>query len=647
MNSMISKWLPMLGGAMLLAGGFSSCSSDDLGYDAGERQVKLSVNITRESDATRSVLSEENGDLNCVWGSTDKVLVTDSEGNKLGVLDIVEGAGQPTATFDGFLTLAGIPDGTANFNFIYLGEEYGDPLYAPNPTVFDFSIQDGTLDQLSKRDFFTSTQSVEIKGATAYTPDMGLSRKTAFGHFELIFPQGVEYAGQKVKISGAGINNTANITMTNGVTFSAGTITVTGGKDFYVTLLPTEGVQLAPEFRVTINNKVYKGSLNPRTVAPSAFLRLSQGVGVPVNMLLTDEDPGAPDPGDFDNWGGTVDYPSAPFGSVNKTGSSNQAWAHNWYTDVDRDFGYAAPVQYDYNGMINGILTSASYRDGGQAKYFQWGRWLGFPMNVVYATVQYYGGFAMKESRIRYPRSIDAISTNDQRRIYYCWDMDSRPCYAWMTDTGWDKQQAINSSIIFGVNEYDYLNDQSICKWEDRSGNPCPPDYRIPTMEEMEVFAPTVEEFTTSYAEVKTIRGTKYAMRWTVVDATHVKVESVPTTKNSVTTSDAIFANAKSVTFEANGMLYCNFPESIFDSPSALFATSFDGGWKTSGYWTNESAAWADGKVGGVALMVRIKGNSVKMNMEIVERTAGLCVMPIKQEGMMPKAIKPWFPLGY
>ena len=123
------------------------------------------------------------------------------------------------------------------------------------------------------------------------------------------------------------------------------------------------------------------------------------------------------------------------------------------------------------------------------------------------------------------------------------------------------------------------------------------------------------------------------------MDATHVSVTSVYTTKTEVSASDPIFIDAKAITLEANGMLYSQ-------SSDAYFATSFNGGEKTSGYWTSTVGS-LDGHKAGRALMVRIKSGTCSIKMEDVEYTAGLCIMPIKDESAKATAIKPWFPLGY
>lgn len=629
-------------GLMAMVGislGLASCSNEETMTGVSEGTAMLTVTLSKEMPYeadTRTALEEVNGDLDCVWTANDRVLVTDATGAKKGILSIIGEGGESTAQFSGMLT--GVNDGNQTLSFYYLGKNVTNPAGVSNPHVFSVASPDGTVESLSDNDILSSTTTVCVADGLGYTEDMGLTRKVAFAHFELIFPESVNYNNETVTISGTNVKNSGSLSLIdNAVTGIDGTISV-AKKDFYMTIVPAEGMVM--EFKTQVGDLYFKGTLTPRTFVAGEFVRKAHGEGIPVTMIETEPEP--ENPGDISNWGGEVAYPTIKTFPVQKIGLSKDAWTHNWYTDVDVDYGFAAPVEYDYNAISNNHLTSGSYGDGKEAKYFQWGRWLGFPMNVVYAQVNGGFGFGMQERNIKYPRGIGEYS---HPSLYYCWDMDSRPCYAYCTDTNWGKQQAINSSIIFGVNANDYLSSNENCKWEDRSGNPCPSGYRVPTMDELDILAPSEESFNGSYAEVKTVNGQNFAMKWTV-SATSVYVQSIATNKSSVSVNDPIFNDAPGITLEANGMLYADYPNSISDSPSAKFATSFDGGWKTGGYWSCDSYEWADGGYGAVALMIRIKNGNCKMGLEVVERTAGLCIIPFKDRKAKATSIKPWFPIG-
>ena len=611
-----------------------SCSENERdSFVSNGKETHMTVYATRDGmeTETRATLNEVNGNLNCSWEEGDKLFVTNTNGGVLGQLNLVN---KEEGKFEG--SLIGLNEDKMALNYFYLGS--GTNLEAASGSYnVNIASQDGTMASLTKSDVLSAQAEVVIIDGNAYvTGALTLKRYFSFGHFTLKFPEGVSMNGESIAITGANLMTQASVSLADrslsGQT--AGTITVTGTNgDFYINLIPASGV--APTFKVTIGNTEYEGTLNARDIAAGIYLRDS-GVGVPIEMAETKSEEDPSNPGNINNWGDDVDYPSVISGSFAKIGNSADAWCSNERSF--QDFGFAAPVEYKSNAIKSGILTSASYTNGSEAKYFQWGRWLGFPQYAANAKVTMLS-YAYSGT-IAPPRG---INLNTDYQLYYCWDMNSRPSYAYSSawkSNGMKKEQAVNSSIIYLVGDYDYLSSSlQDLSWEERSGNPCPDGYRIPTEEELSVFVPSTSFSNSSHAEIKEINGSKYAMKWTVVDATHVSITSVYTSKSEVSVSDPIFNDAKTITLEANGMLY-------YQGNDAYFATSFNNGEKTSGYWTSTVGS-LDGHKAGRALMIRIKNGTCSIVMEDVEYTAGLCIMPIKDAAAKATAIKPWLPLGY
>ncbi len=273
--------------AFALAAGLSlslaSCTADiDNSLSSPARDVQLSVTINRDGNNTRSILSEQGGDLVSTWEDDDLILVTDAGGNYLGVLGNETKSGSSSETFSGTITTTAT--GSTSLNFLYLGKKTESELKGlGSSVVLDYSSQGGTLDWISKNDFFSKTQSVEINNSVATINALTLERQIAFGHFSIDL-DGATYSGQAITISGPGIYTQATVTATNGVTFSnandsdSGTITITGGSaDFYVTFLPKANDPMTPTFSVTIGDVTYSATLDSRQWSPSEFVRASDG----------------------------------------------------------------------------------------------------------------------------------------------------------------------------------------------------------------------------------------------------------------------------------------------------------------------------------------------------------------------------------
>ncbi len=148
----------MMGMMALLAGNaLTSCSNDDEPQVAQQEGQKGNVEftLTRGADTRITYEATSEGGLDAFWGEGDKMVIfynalTDEE--IVEVFDLVEGASTKTARFA--KSDSQLADKSADgIEIVYL------PNYDVNKSIsenlFDFSIQDGTLEGLGKYDRFT------------------------------------------------------------------------------------------------------------------------------------------------------------------------------------------------------------------------------------------------------------------------------------------------------------------------------------------------------------------------------------------------------------------------------------------------------------------------------------------------------------
>lgn len=273
-----------------LVAGMTSCSDENDIFGSQGRNVAMTVNINRGEMATRSVLTEEDGDLKCTWEANDLVLVVDNTGKKLGILKLFSGAGQQSATFKGTLTTTA--EGNTDVTFLYLGNTSEEQLKAlESPVTIDYSAQDGTLNWLIDHDFFSATQNVNVDLSSIEVESVSLLRQLSFGKFEISLPEGVTYNGEAIEISGPGVYTNASVSLTEGTTFSNnGKITITRPEnttstEFYVAILPTSE-SITPTFSTTVNGQKYSYTLDARTWTASEFVRKDNGDGTFSGMQL-------------------------------------------------------------------------------------------------------------------------------------------------------------------------------------------------------------------------------------------------------------------------------------------------------------------------------------------------------------------------
>ena len=254
--------------------------------------VKVTVHATRGDNTTRSVLSEKGGDLSCAWQTGDQLIVTNTDGGKLGVLALTDEA---TGKFEG--SLVGLTEGRMNLNYFFLGTGVDGENISQNHT-FDLSSQDGKLESLGKYDALSASAEITvIKGKTYVNENLQLGRHFAFAHFTLTFPEDVTTTGvtftmmTDVTVTITGLDTKATLGFTDRALseVTAGTVTVNGTDgDIYVNIIP--GKDVSPTFKATVNGKEYEGSLGPRDITAGVYLRKAARQGVPVEMTAVGGD---------------------------------------------------------------------------------------------------------------------------------------------------------------------------------------------------------------------------------------------------------------------------------------------------------------------------------------------------------------------
>ncbi len=625
--------------ASLLLLGLGACSEEQEFAPRNDGAVKMTVYASKGDAETRSLLSEVDGNLNCAWTEGDQLLVTGEDGSKKGYLHLTD---IKTGKFEG--TLMNVPaEGKVTLKYFFLGTGV-DPTQVSQSYGYDIANQNGTIESLSKNDALSTQAEIAVINGSAY-PDgtLQLDRHFSFAHFTLKLPEGVTMNGEPVTISGDNVLTKATLGLADRAVSdkAAGTITVNPGKNsFYVNIIPADKV--APVFTVTIDGKEYVGTLNARDIAAGKFIRKndSEDTGVIVDMTESQPDEDPSNPGNTDHWGGDdID----PTWKDSGNGYTRVSWADGWTNNVRSIYnlgGFCTPLTYTSNGIKNNLLTSK----GETAFFFQWGRWLGFPVdcNRTFFNTNY-----GQESNIEgeYPNEkqyLNGVNIYDTKLGYVYYSdvvVSYGSCY--MGNKDWTPTRANNCSIIFGMvwgtNNLDYVGANEDCTWVDRSGNPCPDGYRLPTAAELEALIPSTGTVNGSYAEVKTVDGIKYAMQWkvnTTGSVPCVEIRSAKTNANSISVDDAIFNNTKIIKLYAYGYM---------DNKANYNARG-----EIGAYWSSESGTLSDGYngFGGKYLEIDFNGSNVVMAMDVTPRSNGLPVIPIKDPTVKSATLTPWLPLS-
>ncbi len=594
--------------ASLLLLGLGACSEEQEFAPQNDGTVKMTVYASKGDAETRSILSEENGNLNCAWTDGDQLL------------------------------MLGVTEGKVTLRYFYLGNGV-DPTNVSKKCDYDIAAQDGTIESLSKNDALSTQAEIAVIDGGAY-PDgtLQLERHFSFSHFTLKLPEGVTLNGEPVTISGENLFTKATLGLADRAISdkTAGTITVNPGKDnFYVNLIPATSV--TPVFKVTINGKEYEGSLRTRDITAGKFIRKndSENTGVIVDMTEPQPDEGPSNPGNTDHWGGDNINPAYKLGTLTKVANAD-GWTVN--VDIFGNGGFATYITYLNNGIKNGLLTSGTY-----AYYFQWGRWLGFPTSCK--NTHFNDGGSASGQYPKESQYLNGINIYDTK-LGYIWNSGLFVSYGtcWMGNTDWTSSRVNNCSIIFGkvdnmgTDNLDYVGANEDCTWEERSGNPCPDGYRLPTAAELAVLIPTTGSVDGSYAEVKTVDGIKYAMQWKVNTSNAkpcVEIRSVRTSAATVSVDDPIFNDAKVVRLPAYGYM----------NNGAEWSSNNEVGL----YWSSESGTnEVDGTkgLGGKSLLIEFTGSKAEMVIYVAPRSFAGQVLPIKDPNAKSATLTPWLPLS-
>lgn len=271
---------------LCLAPMFAGCAVDDGAPDKPNATVHMTVDVTRGDGTTRSILTENEGNLSCDWQTTDVLVVTDAQGNELGTLNVKEiGTDASKATFAG--DIERVADGSnVTFNYIYLGNKGKTGVTDANATyTVDYTAQSGTFASLSDRDVMTASATGSVKDGVAIVPGVKLVRKVSFAKFALTLKgDGAISKGATVSISGTGLKTSLALDKKNAeATVSAddGTITLANvnPSELYVTLLPSADIKEL-NFTVTSGESTYSGKYTvTKGIAAGKYYRKENGDG--------------------------------------------------------------------------------------------------------------------------------------------------------------------------------------------------------------------------------------------------------------------------------------------------------------------------------------------------------------------------------
>lgn len=642
---MNKKYLYGLSALMLVSGmaTMTSCQSEE-DLIGGGQKVMLTISADKQDEATRTQFTPSGKDLNSVWTAGDQLLITTHSGIA-GVVTLSSGAGTASGVFKGEVTLS--DNGEDEIALFYLGKGVDPANVKDKKYIIDLSSQTDNLEGLAEKDFLATTTLVKNMNGTA-TASVAMNRLVDEAYFTLALPDGLTLGeGDVVTISGDNMTVGRAITLskTSGDVWDwdntaanqvTGSITVTKtsemGNALYFTMHGNQTV--APTFTVTKDGYRYTAAMGTaHTWNGSQFVN-NNGEPIAVTDWTKEELP--TDPGDFNNWGGENTEIKYTVGKLTKV-----ATADGWVTNVDNysHGGWGTYITYEQNAIIDGLLSS---NESGSAFYFQWGRWLGFPA----ACVNTY--FQNDDVHGHYPTSAQNLPGNPHNNLNIGYMGDSRLMATWCSgymgaNSSFTRQKAKEWSIMFAmvssfiVGNYDYIYANEDCKWEDRSGNPCPDGYRLPSVAELETFIPSCNTIDGTYKEFKVINGERYAMQWTPGsdDTKYVEIKSVKSDATNISSVD--FSGAPSIKLYAYGFIDSRQKPATRSSVGSLGM-----------YWSNESGAnTLSGTNGNGAkyLSVIFNGSEINFSIRVAPRTFGACVLPIKDSKAKSASVTPWFPM--
>lgn len=286
-----------------LALGLGSCTSDMEnvvpGVDESQNTVHIVVGASRENVVdTRTILTENAGNLDCKWSENDKLVVTNESGIVKGILKIKNFTddNHVFAYFEG--TLVGVDNGNHVLNYYYLGTKNSDETELENlgtPYEHNYSVQTGTFENLTDYDIMSAQESSVVSQGQSYVENIHFTRRISAAHFVLNnLPE--DFQGDVV-VSGAGLRNKVKLDLNKHAvettTVDPNTITIKNtGKDFRMIILPN-GEDMKNGFEVTFtttyNGVTYTGSRNfTKQLTEAKYYRKGNNdgtfSGLPVDM---------------------------------------------------------------------------------------------------------------------------------------------------------------------------------------------------------------------------------------------------------------------------------------------------------------------------------------------------------------------------
>ena len=373
------KKILTLGVTLLALAGLTACQSDDATLESNGRTVTLRVQAKYpgynvEGPETRTTMAVESGKLKCRWEAGDQIYVTNTSGVKVGYLTLEEGAGEEYGYFSG--TLKGLPEGTNDYMFAYLGSGLNAQTKTGGTFSIDLSNQDNTITSFPKYDVLITKNTITVTDDEAVCSDLSFIRQMAYAHFKLNLPTGVTRGTEPVTISGTNISfrRDYDLSVPNVVdNTNTSVITVNGrGNDLYVALAPMQNSS-KPTLSVTIGGVEYSATLDAKTLTRGTYYCGSQtsdpgiavamtggaddewvDLGLPSGNLWRNRNLGADSPTDYGYylaWGET------------STKSSWIGWSNfnaYWiYNNIGKYTSYQGSSTYDASTILlgNGAVT--------------------------------------------------------------------------------------------------------------------------------------------------------------------------------------------------------------------------------------------------------------------------------------------------
>lgn len=235
--------------------------------------VKHTVTLTRGNSETRVAIEEEEGSLVRGWEATDKILVTLTDGTRLGVMSTED---SENGVFSGDLILPrSFTEGKVNY--IYMGSNANvDAANNSNDElseIYNFNPV-ASVDALAANDVLSAAADVKvIKGLLVKEGgNTNLKSQVAYGHFALQFPTGVDYNNEEVSIFGDTFFTSAQLNFKNGeLTEKTASEVKFNGADMYLTMVPTDNFEV--NFKVNIDGTDWLGTLTRSNIKGGVYYR--------------------------------------------------------------------------------------------------------------------------------------------------------------------------------------------------------------------------------------------------------------------------------------------------------------------------------------------------------------------------------------